>query len=266
MLRHYRADLHIHTALSPCGADEMTPGAIVATALARGLDMIAVCDHNSARNVRAVQEVGEAAGLVVLAGMEVSTVEEVHVVGLFPDAGHAERAADRVHGLLPEADADYYSFFGQQPVLAADGCQVGSETATLAWATPLDLNEAVALIHEECGLAVAAHIDRKSFSVTSQLGFIPADAGFDALEISKWLPSDSPRLAEFAALGLPLVGSSDGHFLEEIGAGRTDLVAEAATFEELALAFAREGGRTTARVGQDPSPAGGGSEAGDGHA
>lgn len=250
-LRLFRADLHIHTALSPCGSDEMTPAAIVATALARGLDMIAVCDHNTAGNVRAVQEAGEAAGggLAIIAGMELTSMEEVHVVGLFPDAAHAEQVAARVRGLLPQADADYYSFFGEQPVLAADGRHVGAETVALALATPLDLNEVVALVHDGGGLAVAAHIDRKSFGVFSQLGFFPADAGFDALEISKWLPADSPRLAEFAALGLPLIGASDGHYLEEIGSSYTELQLEQPVFAELAPAFAGAGGRSTARVG-----------------
>jgi hypothetical protein len=320
-MRLLRADLHIHTALSPCGADEMTPAAIVATAMARGLDMIAVCDHNSAGNVRAVQEAGEAAGLVVLAGMELTSAEEVHIVGLFPDADHAEVAAARVRDLLPEADPGYYSFFGDQPVLAADGCRVGTETAALAWATPLELSDAVrlihradglaiaahidrkafsifsqlgfvpvdagfdgleiskwlpvdsprlaeaaavGLIHDADGLAIAAHIDRKAFSVFSQLGFVPVDAGFDALEISKWLPADSPRLADITALGLALVGSSDGHFLEEIGQGLTELTAQAPTFEELALALRGTGGRGTVRVGHDPS--GAESVLGDGHA
>ena len=252
-LRLFRADLHIHTALSPCGSDEMTPAAIVATASARGLDMIAVCDHNSAGNVRAVQEAGEAAGggLAIIAGMELTSAEEVHVVGLFPDADAAGRVASRVRSLLPQADPGYYSFFGEQPLLASDGCQVGSETAALALATPLDLTEAVELIHSEGGLAVAAHIDRKSFSVFSQLGFFPKDAGFDGLEISRWLPADSPRLADFAALELPLLGSSDSHYLEEIGGAYTELYLAEPTFAELALALARTEGRNAARRGGD---------------
>lgn len=264
-MRVIRADLHIHTALSPCGADEMTPGAIVATALERGLEMIAVCDHNTARSVRAVQEAGEAAGLAVLAGMEIASAEEVHVVGLFPDADHAERVSEQVRALLPQADAGYYSFFGEQPVLDAGGRQVATETVALAWATTLGLNEAVDLIHAGGGLAVAAHIDRKSFSVCSQLGFVPVDAGFDALEISKLLPADEPRLAKYAGLGLPMVGSSDAHYLEEIGQGVTEMRAEAPTFTELALALKGAGGRGTTRIGLDGVPTAW-PEAGGGHA
>ena len=249
-LRLFRADLHIHTALSPCGSEEMTPAAIIAAASARGLDMIAICDHNTAGNVRAVQEAGEAAGggLAVIAGMELTSMEEVHVVGLFPDADAAGRVAAQLRSLLPQADAGYYSFFGEQPLLAADGCEVGSETAALALATPFDLSEAVALVHDEGGLAVAAHIDRKSFSVFSQLGFFPTDTGFDGLEVSKWLPSDSPRLAQFEALALPILCSSDSHYLEEIGAGCSDLYLAEPTFAELALALKGTGGRSASRA------------------
>ncbi len=243
----------------------MTPAAIVATALARGLEMIAVCDHNTAGNTRAVREAGAAAGLTVLAGMEIASVEEVHVVGLFPDADRAEEMSSHVRDLLPRADRGYYSFFGDQPVMKADGSRVDTETAALALATPLELAETVSVIHAAGGLAVAAHVDRNSFSVFSQLGLFPTNAGFDALEISKWLPVDSPRLAEFAALGLPLVGSSDAHFLEEIGQGRTELLAEAPSFAELALALTGTGGRRTTRVGRDATPADNGPEGG-GHA
>ena len=104
------------------------------------------------------------------------------------------------------------------------------------------------LIHGEGGVAIAAHVDRKSFGVFSQLGFFPQTAGFDGLEVSKWLPADSPRLAEFAALGLPLVSSSDSHYLEEIGAVCTELVLLEPTFAELVLAFEGTAGRGANRV------------------
>ena len=254
-LRSIRADLHVHTALSPCGSDEMTPPAIVAAALAKGLDMIAVCDHNTAGNVGATQQAAQVAGgrLAVLAGMEITSVEEVHVLGLFPDLAAAEEVAAKIRAHLPAADPDYYAFFGEQPVLAADGHATGVETACLALATPLDLTESVELVHSVGGLAIAAHVDRKSFSVFSQLGFFPQDAGFDGVEVSRHVRSDSPLLEEFAGLGLPMTSSSDSHFLEEIGTAATELWVKDATFSELALALAGSEGRnvqgTTAEGG-----------------
>jgi predicted metal-dependent phosphoesterase TrpH len=255
-LRSFRADLHVHTALSPCAAEEMTPPAIVGIALARGVDVIAVCDHNSAGNVEAVQQAALAAqaarpgedGLTVLPGMEITSLEEVHVLGLFPDVPAAKRVSARLRELLPTADPEYYAFFGEQPLLAADGRWLGIESAALAAATPLDLTETVDLIHSAGGLAIAAHVDRKAFGVLSQLGFFPMDAGFDAVEVSRQLGSGSPRLEEFAARGLPVTGSSDGHFLEDIGTGITDLRLAEPTFAELVLAFAGADGRSVARA------------------
>ena len=250
-LRAYRVDLHIHTALSPCASEEMTPPAIVAAALEAGLDMIAISDHNSAGNIEAVQQAAVAAGggaLAVLAGMEITSMEEVHVLGLFPDVVAAEGVAAVLRPLLPTADDSYYAFFGEQPLLAADGHPVGSETAALATAAPLGLNETVRLIHEAGGLAIAAHVDRHAFSVFSQLGFFPEDAGFDGVEVSRRVVAGSPLLDHFAALGLPVTRSSDSHFLEEIGSGHTDLRLAAPDFSELALALAGAQERSVAHA------------------
>ena len=249
-LKTYRADLHIHTALSPCAAEEMTPPAIVAAALGARLDMIAISDHNSAGNIGAVQQAAAAAGgaLTVLAGMEITSMEEVHVLGLFPDAPAAEGVAATLRPLFPTADDHYYAFFGEQQLLSVDGRLVGGETAALATAAPLDLNETIRLIHEAGGLAIAAHVDRRAFSVFSQLGFFPEDAGFDGVEVSRHLAAGSPLLDQFAALGLPVTGSSDSHFLEEIGTGHTDLRLAAPSFSELALAFAGSDDRSVARA------------------
>ncbi len=246
-LRHATADLHIHTALSPCGSDEMTPRAIVEAALAKGLDMIAICDHNSARNVAAVQEAGDGR-LAVLAGIEITSAEEVHVVGLFPDATAAEAAGAEIAPGLPDGGGGYAEFFGEQQVFAADGRVLDTETAALAFATSLELDAVVELVKRHGGLAVAAHIDRKAFSVFSQLGFFPSESGFDAVEVTQFTRDDSPRMAEFEALGLAMTSSSDSHYLEEIGSAATGLTVKAPSFAELALAFAGAQGRAVGRA------------------
>ena len=240
----------------------MTPPAIVAAALEAGLDMIAICDHNTAGNAAAVQEAAAeraARGerLVVLAGMEVSSAEEVHVVGLFPDAAAAERAAAEVRAVLPPADEHYYSFFGPQDILDCKGDPTGTEARELAVASTFDLNDTVALIKRHGGLAVAAHIDRRGFGLLSQLGWFPEDAGFDGVEISRHTADDSPRMQEFRGFGVPLTGGSDGHYLSEIGASRTVITAEEASFEELVRAFAGEGGRSIDRAPLDEERGGG---------
>jgi hypothetical protein len=244
-LRTVVADLHVHTALSPCGGDEMTPPAIVAAAAERGLDMIAVCDHNCAGNTGAVQEAASER-LAVLAGIEITTAEEAHIVGLFPSAGAAQDAAAVLAALLPETDDAYRTVFGEQWVLAADGSRTGTEPHALALATGLDLAATVRLIHSHGGLAVAAHVDRRAFGVIAQLGFFPTAAGLDAIDVSRHLASSSPRLAELAAFGLPVTSSSDSHYLADMGAATTVFTMAAPTFPEVALAFRHEGGRCAA--------------------
>jgi 3',5'-nucleoside bisphosphate phosphatase len=232
----FTADLHVHTALSPCAAEEMTPPAIVARALELGLDMIAICDHNTGDNAAAVAEAAEGR-LTVLAGIEVTTAEEIHVVGLFPSARGAEAVGREVQATLP--------------------AQAGTNRRLLATGCGLDLAGVVALIHGHAGVAVAAHVDRPSFSVIAQLGFWPQDAGFDAVEVSA---AGAARLARGQAAslipdsrfqipeGLPVVCGSDAHSLDELGAGRTVAEMEEATFEELVAALRSLGGRRCGRA------------------
>jgi len=240
-----RADLHVHTALSPCGDDEMSPPAIVDAALAAGLDVIAVCDHNAAGNTGAV---GEAAGsrLTVISGIEITTAEEVHIVGLFPTSTAAANAADEVRETLPVADDDYTRFFGEQYLMSADGTVYGHDAHALALATALRLDEAVELIKRFGGLVVAAHVDRPTFGVVSQLGFFPFEAGFDAVELSRHAPAGSPAAAACAEYRLPVMRSSDSHYLEDVGCVATALTLEAPTFAELVLAVAHRQGRIVA--------------------
>lgn len=240
-VKTFEADLHVHTALSPCAEEEMTPPAIVLEALRRRLDMIAICDHNGAANAAAVIE---AAGpdLAVVAGMEITTAEEVHVLGLFPTADAACAAAAEVQASLPPATAETAARFGEQLVIDLLGEVVGRADRLLAAASELPLEAAVALVKRHGGLAVAAHVDRPSFSVFAQLGLFPVEAGFDAIEISA-ANASPPWAAAIGEVRLPVVRGSDAHVLSELGVARTRLRLEAPTFDELALALAGRDGR-----------------------
>ena len=238
------SDLHIHTALSPCAMNDMTPPAIVRTARDEGLHVIAICDHNTAGNTAAVQE---AAGdtLSVIAGMEVTTVEEAHVLGLFPDARAACHAAAEVAETLPNATVASMARFGDQPLMDADGCRIGTETRMLSAASQLTLSDAAGLIQKHGGLVIASHVDRPSFSVPSQLGMFPPEVRFDAIEIS-CAGIRRGRQSEFAFLGLPMVGGSDSHMLSDLGICTTTLDMAWADFGELLLAILGVAGRSCA--------------------
>ena len=183
MLTWIRADLHIHTCLSPCADLMMSPRKITAEALQRQVGLIAVTDHNSTRNVEAVMQASAGTPLVVLPGMEVCTAEEVHVLAIFDNLASALALQSLVDDHLEGRNNP--DVFGLQVVANRDDEVEGFEERLLIGATTLPLENVVEAIHENGGLAVAAHIDRESFSVIGQLGFIPPGIDFDALEVSR---------------------------------------------------------------------------------
>jgi len=233
-MRALYADLHIHTCLSPCAESRMSPSAVVAQALRRGLDVIAVCDHNSAENVEAVSRAGQKAGLAVIGGMEITSREEVHVLGLFGRKRHLHAVQDVVYdNLHGQNDPET---FGQQLVADENDTVVARNDRLLIGATALTLSDVVGTIHAFDGIAIASHVDRPSFSVLSQLGFIPEGLGLDAVEVS----SDAvPTIPQH----LPVVTSSDAHRPEDIGTRCTRFLLEQPTSGEIALALRGARGR-----------------------
>ena len=229
------ADLHIHTCLSPCADTEMTPSAVVRQSLRQGLDLIAICDHNSAENVAAVRRAAQPAGLAVIGGMEITSREEVHVLGLFGEQGLLRAAQDLVYDhLAGENDPDT---FGEQLVMDERDEVVGHNPRLLIGATDLGLEDVVRAVHEFGGTAIASHVDRPSFSVLGQLGFIPEGLGLDGVEVCA---ETAPPLPE----GLGVVRSSDAHRPEEIGARRTRFLVAQPTAGEIRLALTKARGRS----------------------
>ena len=175
----FTLDTHMHTCLSPCGDLDMHPTAIVATAVQAGLDGVVVCDHNSAENLAAVQRAGQRVGLAVLAGIEIASAEEVHIVALLPDVDAAQILQRRVYDALPGKNDE--GAFGMQVVAGEDGEVLGFNQRLLIGATTMSLEEVVAAIHAAGGVAVAAHVDREGFGILGQLGMIPPGLALDAL-------------------------------------------------------------------------------------
>lgn len=237
-MRQLRADLHLHTCLSPCAELEMVPTAIVKQAKSIGLDAIAICDHNSAENVGAVLRAGQRENLAIIPGMEVTTREEVHILGLFGDEKQVMRLQERVYeNLAGENDPDVFGF---QVVVDEFDNVVDCTPKLLIGATSFSLEETVSAIHDCGGLAIAAHIDRERFGLVGQLGFIPEGLPLDGVELSPYAPFDS--WGDF-----PVVRSSDAHSLNDIGKTSTCFRIEQVTLSEIAMAFRGEQGRMVVR-------------------
>ncbi|OHB86307.1 MAG: hypothetical protein A2V98_12940, partial [Planctomycetes bacterium RBG_16_64_12] len=212
----------------------MLPTAIVKQAKALGLDMIAICDHNSAENVAAVAEAGRRESISVIPGMEITSREEVHVLGLFKTENELMDMQAVVHGSLPGENNE--QAFGPQTVVDQWDRVVGVNRKLLIGATGLTLEEVVAAIHDFGGLAIASHIDRPGFGLIGQLGFVPEGLMLDAVEVS-------PRAAMRRWKDFPVVTSSDAHRLEDIGKSFTRFFVEEASMEEIAKALGGEDGR-----------------------
>ena len=176
-------DLHIHTVLSPCAEVEMIPPLIVRRALELGLGMIGIADHNCAANAAAVIEAARDTGLTVLPGMEVQTREEVHMLCMFDTVGQVEAWQHTIDGALPGLP-NRESFFGAQYVVDATGAHRYTEERLLATSTSLSVEQVAAGVAALGGLCVPAHIDRPSFSILSNLGFVPQGLPVTGVEIS----------------------------------------------------------------------------------
>ena len=215
-LHTVRGDLHIHTCLSPCGELEMTPTSIIGVCRERNIDLIAVCDHNSAENVIGVQEASKGSDVRVLGGVEVTTVEEVHVLGIFDDAEQALKLQEIIYShLLPGENNE--DLFGIQVVANAFDEVDHIVKKLLIGGTTIPLEDTVDAIHEQGGLAIASHVDRDKYGIPAQLGMIPDNLRVDALEVSISGDLHETHRHILGADRYPLIRASDAHRLREIG-------------------------------------------------
>lgn len=203
-------DLHIHSCLSPCGDALMTPNNIVGMAYIKQLDAIAVCDHNTAENLPAVQEVADMMGILLLPGMELTTREEAHILCYFPDVESCRNFGKYIYDYLPPIP-NRPEFFGQQQIMNSQDEEIGQEEKLLISALDLGFEECEKLIHQFGGLCVPAHINRGSTGVLNALGFLPSGATYDALEVSDAVPAPGVDLTAYRILK-----SSDAHYLENM--------------------------------------------------
>lgn len=220
IMERLAVDLHIHSALSPCGDDFMTPGNIVGMAVVNELDAIALTDHNSSENASAAMAIAAEYGIVVIPGMELETAEEIHVVCLFPDVESLSRFQTAVlDSYVPGKNRP--DIFGCQQIFNSHDQIVGECPRMLLSPTGISIDDAILLADRFGGIAYPAHVDRDSYSVLTSLGALPYQYPHKFVEISldcnrEALLKQYPFLQNYS-----LIPASDAHYLEKIQERRT---------------------------------------------
>ncbi len=232
------ADLHIHSTLSPCGGLEMSPGRIVKEAKEKGIQVIAVTDHNACDNVVYAKRIGDKMGVQVIPGMELQTEEEVHLLAYFGSLDAALSFKDKVYSYLPDVknDPDY---FGDQVIVDENENVVGFEERLLLNSLSLSFDECVRMVKDYQGFPIPAHVDRASYGVINQLGFVPDYLGLEVVEVSRALTPER-AVAHWPELGkYTIVSASDAHYPEDIGAVVTFFLMEEPSWEGFRQALKR---------------------------
>jgi PHP family Zn ribbon phosphoesterase len=235
-----KADLHLHSVLSPCGDLLMTPAEIVKKAKKEGIEVLALTDHNSAENVEVFKYYCEKHNLKFIPAMETESKEEIHILCYFPDLSSLLKWQQIVYDKLPEHENDE-DFFGPQIKCNYNDDYQSKVKHLLAGAVDLSLEQCLAQIKKLGGVAVPSHLDRKH-SIISQLGFIPPELNLTTAEISK--NSDPETIVKkFPYLkDLQFMQNSDSHYLKEIMAYQK-LVLKNFSFSEFKKAVQRKDGR-----------------------
>jgi predicted metal-dependent phosphoesterase TrpH len=216
-----KADIHIHTCLSPCAELTQSPKRVIEKAYKSGLNMIFITDHNTAQNTENAIKAGRKfSDLRIYPGMEITSREEVHTLALFESLEDAVKTQDHIHRFLP--DTINKKEYEEQVIANEDDEVEGYSKKSLFSSVNMNIENIIDLIHNFNGLAIAAHIDRPSFSVISQLGFIPENLKYDGLEISPnmTVKEAGEKYKEYGKY--KFVTGSDSHSLDEIGVSYTE--------------------------------------------
>ena len=231
-------DLHIHSCLSPCGDDDMTPANIVGMAAVKGLNVIALTDHNSCRNCPAAMYHGEKYGVIVIPGMELTTQEEVHVTCLFPTLEDALAFDALVYEkLLPVPNRE--DIFGKQQIMDEQDEVVGIKEHLLINATTISFDEAFSLAESFGGIAYPAHVDKSSNSVISNLGFVPPESTFTCAEFHDFKNLHRIRREHPYFENCNVICCSDAHYLQDIQEPEYQLYAESREIPDILEALTK---------------------------
>lgn len=243
MTKRFVADLHVHSALSPCAAVEMTPRNIIWHAQMHGIDIVAITDHNACDNVRFTLEAAKGTNVTVLPAMEVETKEEIHIVVLFEKMRQLmewEKVVQaHMSGRLNNEDK-----FGAQFVVDAEDNLVSVKQEMLLTSLSLSLKEVTEQVDTLGGLCIASHVDRPVYSILSQLGFIPPGIKLAAVEISPRLSREEALRRIPALVAWPIIRSSDAHTIDDfVGGPKTVFRLEQPNLAEIRQALQGENSR-----------------------
>lgn len=203
-------DMHIHSDLSPCGNDDMTPNNIVNMSFLKGLNIISVTDHNTAENLPAIFELCEKEGIKAIPGIEVTTKEEVHVLCYFKNLNYAMKFGKIIYDSLPDTE-NIPSIFGCQNIYNINDEITGVLNKLLINASDYSLNEICNMANNYHGIVVPAHINKKSNGILGVLGFIPTELIFNFVEV-KSNESFNYKINK----NLQILKNSDAHKLTDI--------------------------------------------------
>lgn len=213
----YHCDLHIHSCLSPCGDDDMTPGNIAGMATLNGLQIVALTDHNSTKNCPAFFKLAKEYGLIPVAGVELTTSEDVHAVCLFRDLQGAMEFGEFIEGRRMRIKNEP-AIFGNQIIVDENDEKCGEEEFLLINAVNISLDEAFDEVTKRGGVCYPAHIDRSANGIIAMLGDFPPEPAFSAFELND-IASLEDVQKKFRIIGerdLVYVASSDAHYLTDI--------------------------------------------------
>ena len=205
-------DLHIHSCLSPCGDNDMSPYNLVNMAKIFGYDIIALTDHNTCKNCGSAMKIGEKIGITVVPGMELCTSEEIHNVCLFPDLDKAMAFSDYIYGTLPPVK-NREKIFGEQLIMDCEDGIIGKEEILLTTASSVSISELDELVKKYGGVSYPAHIDRNSYSIISSLGDFPYEVESRCFELTPKAKAEDYLEKYPATKGRLIIRSSDAHYL-----------------------------------------------------
>jgi len=240
-LKVFRADLHVHTCLSPCGSLDMSPVRIIEEARQKHIDILGITDHNSTRQCKVVMELGHQVGITIWGGAELNTREEVHCLALFDNMDALEAFQQWLDRWLTVI-RNKPDYFGHQVWVDKKENILGIEDRLLISALDRSLEQSYEEVHRLGGVFIPAHINRKSYSLISQLGFVPPDIKADALEISPQPKGEIVDRMRWATIK-PLIVGSDAHHPEQLGSAVTLLKMKNRTLIEFKKALNDEAGR-----------------------